>query len=204
MSYRRSPHPTCEAKRLLLCDVRPIPNSPTQSLLRKTDLCPTRCIYCDIWKLALIVSSRQNRGSNQSTPTSASPQSPRQTYSFQPWSEYDQALKTIESGHHLQRARVSSIISICTVKGAEESEGLRIAHDRCLSAVFDLMRQERALQRQMVLQREMLEKEARERDEAIREWRERELERDYGHGYSRRGNSHSVESRRASEVSCAM
>lgn len=137
---------SCKAKRLLLRDIRPTPNSPSQSLLRKSDLCPHRCIYCDIWKLALIVYSRQNQ--NRSTPTSpSSPElSPSRQY-HQPQysttpsphgcisssspspSSYAQALQTLESAHHLQRARLSSILSICTVPGAEESEGLRVAHD---------------------------------------------------------------------------
>lgn len=193
---------TCKAKHLLLRDIRPAPNSQSQFLLRKADLCSIRCIYCDIWKLALLVSSRHSRSQNRSTPTSpclsdfyASPP---------PVSDYEKALKSIESGHHLQRARLSSIISICTVEGAEESEGLRIAHDRCLGAVFELMRQERALQRQILLQRENSEREAVERDQEIREWRDRQRERDGGHGYrARQVEFNWSESRRGSEVSCA-
>lgn len=54
--------------------------------------------------------------------------------------------KTIDASFQTQRARLASILSICTVDGAEESEGLRIAHDRCLSSVTDLMKQKSTLQ----------------------------------------------------------
>ncbi len=214
----------CKAKRLLLRDIRPTPNSRNQSLLRKSDLCPKQCIYCDIWKLALLVYSRPTQPTSKpNTPTSSSPTSfPTRQQSqpsyYSPYSsptspyppnDHQQSLKTVEAGHTLQRAQLSSILSICTVEGAEESEGLRIAHDRCLGAVLELVRKERAIRREMQLQRETEEQEeqdqrervARQR-EAMRERREREFEHRFagdGCGYAsmRRAGAGLV-------VSCAM
>ena len=42
-------------------------------------------------------------------------------------------------------------MSICTVEGADECDGLRLAHDRCLGSVADLMEQERMLESQIVM-----------------------------------------------------
>lgn len=56
----------------------------------------------------------------------------------------------IEAQFTTQRARLASIMSICTVEGAEESEGLRVAHDRCLSTVKQLLYQERVLEDTLV------------------------------------------------------
>lgn len=209
-SHQRSAHPFCKAKRLLLRDIRPTPNSQSQYLLRKADICPSRCIYCDIWKLALLVYSRQNQQPNSPTSPLTS-QQPNSRSSQTPKNGYERAMKSLESAHHVQRTCLSSIISICTVDGAEESEGLRVAHDRCLASVLELLRQERTLQRQMTAQRANAERELREkeREREIREWRESQIrewrERDYGYGYeARRTSATGVESRRASAVSCAM
>lgn len=225
--HQRSPssHSRCKAKRLLLRDIRPTANSHNQSLLRKSDICPKQCIYCDIWKLALLVYSRQSQPTSKpNTPTTPSfptrHQSQTSYYSPRPSptspyppNDYQQSLKTLEAGHTLQRAQLSSILSICTVEGAEECEGLRIAHDRCLRAVWELVRRERAIRRDMLLQREeeeqeqaQAERDRREREarqrEAMRERREREFEYRYagdgcGYGSMRRGSGGLV-------VSCAM
>jgi hypothetical protein len=205
MPHQRSAYLSCKARNFLLRDIRPTPNSQSQYLLRKADLCPIQCIYCDIWKLALLVASRQNQSQSKNTPTSPSPQQ-RYYSSSSPSSpssttKYEEALKSIESGHHLQRARLSSIISICTAEGAEESEGLRIAHGRCLSAVFELIRQERAVHRQIQLQGEREERESRDRDREIREWRERDCG---NRAMWSNANQHYGERRRGSSVvSCA-
>lgn len=119
----------------------------------------------------------------------------------------------MEAGHTLQRAQLSSILSICTVEGAEESEGLRIAHDRCLGAVLELVRRERAIRREMVQEEEREEQEEQDRREREirqreamvkreRERREREFEYRYagescGYGSLKRGSGGVV-------VSCAM
>lgn len=201
MPRPRPSHPRCKAKQLLLRDIRPTPNSQNQNLLRKTDICSSRCIYCDIWKLALLVYSRQNQSQHPNSLTS--PSSPQHSASY-PASDYAKAVKSIESAHHLQRTHLSSIISICTFEGAEESEGLRVAHERCLSTVLDLLRQERALQRQMVVLQEKSEREARERQREIREWRERDYAYAYAYGDSKAHASQSPgESWGGSEVSCA-
>jgi hypothetical protein len=224
--HPRLPRPSpCKAKNLLLRSIRPIPNSPSQTLLRKSDLCPSKCIYCDIWKLALLVSSRQNTpSSTNNSPTSPSfPPSqtqqhhqqrgssqtcPRTPSSPRPTTPQHQAFKSLESAYTLQRARLSSIISICTVEGAEECTGLRVAHDRCLAAVLELVRKERTLLRQQE-ETEIARQMERERaDREVRAWRERERERDrecgygYGYGYGY-GDSYATRAS-ANTVSCAM
>lgn len=162
---------TCKAKCLLLRSIRPHPSSPqTQSLLRKTDLCPQTCIYCDIWKLALLVYARHPQSTAPSTPTT--PDMPTSPHYFHSSHEHahERTLKAIESSHTLQRARLNSIISICTVEGAEESEGLRVAHDRCLHAVLGLIRQERAVLREM----QAWQSEKTDRERQVREWHQQQ------------------------------
>ncbi|ERF72345.1 hypothetical protein EPUS_06101 [Endocarpon pusillum Z07020] len=223
--HQRTPHHSrCKAKRLLLRDIRPTPNSRNQSLLRKSDLCPKQCIYCDIWKLALLVYSRQAQPTSKpNTPTTPSFPTRQQSQSYYsprpsptspyPPNDHQQALRAVEAGHTLQRAQLSSILSICTVEGAEESEGLRIAHDRCLGAVLELVRRERAIRREMSQEEEReeqeeqdrRERESRQREAMLkreRERREREFEYRYagescGYGSLRRGSGGVV-------VSCAM
>jgi hypothetical protein len=56
------------------------------------------------------------------------------------------SVKAIQAAFQAQRARLASILSICTVDGADECDGLRLAHDRCLRSVTDLMNKERILQ----------------------------------------------------------
>lgn len=210
MSYSRQSHPSkgrnylssCKAKCLLLRDIRPVPQTQTQNLLQKSDLCSHQCIYCDIWKLALLVYSRvpNAASSSPSTPRANTPQQQFSRYTLNPEYEHERGLKTIEAAYHQQRTRLSSIISICTVEGAEESEGLRAAHDRCLAAVYDLIRQERSLNAQM--------KERQMREWQVRNWtqqqeqqqqQQQQRERDCGYGARRVG-----ESKRSSVVSCAM
>jgi hypothetical protein len=230
--YPKMPHPTppsrsnsrhlaCKAKHLLLRSIRPTPANRNNTLLRASDLCQHKCIYCDIWKLALLVYSRApstttptnspatspstSRFNTLVTPNFSQTGAPRTTEEY----EYERSLKAIEAGHHQQRTHLSSILSICTVSGAEESEGLRVAHDRCLSAVLDLIRQERALNRQWEQrEKERMQREREVRDWAQRQWEMESRERDWGcvYGYRRGSNSYGygAESRRGSVVSCAM
>jgi hypothetical protein len=238
--HRSSHHTSCKAKHLLLRDIRPLPHTSSQGLLRKADLCPRTCIYCDIWKLALLVYSRQIRTPTSPTSPRTPPNSPyNYYYSSSPSSStssssssssssthntYTSALKTIESNYVHQRARLNSILSICTADGAEESEGLRIAHDRCLTTVLDLVRQERALRRQWREEEEEEERERererqwevsrerqrREREREVREWLDRESAsasaKDCGFGARRRAAEQEDMFRRrgSSVVSCAM
>lgn len=45
-----------------------------------------------------------------------------------------------------EQFKLQSIMSICTAEGAEESMGLRMAHDRCLETVAQLLQQEETLE----------------------------------------------------------
>ena len=59
-----------------------------------------------------------------------------------------------------------------------------MAHDRCLSAVLELLRQERALQRQAQQhQQQQMMMLQRERESELMGWRQREMDRDGGYGY---------------------
>ena len=111
-------------------------------------VCPYRCIYCDVWKLATLIFTRiplSNKSVISSSPKphrSSRAESPthRETY------DWECSERMIDAQFQTQRARLASIMSICTVEGADEVEGLRIAHDRCLTSVKQLMYQERVLE----------------------------------------------------------
>jgi hypothetical protein len=101
---------------------------------------PSRCIYCDIWKLATLICShiplsfrhtslaklRRHSISGSQGPTDG-------IY------EYEQNEKVIEAQFQTQKVRMSSIMGISIVEWAQECEGLRLAHDRCLDSVMDLL-----------------------------------------------------------------
>lgn len=154
---------TCTSKSALLKGLRPLFANQqqvvaTQKVLSKA--CTIACIYCDIWRLAALIAThvplaaRYNLRSSSptSSPISSTPSSP----TFSPISRTNSestlyphvlsASKKIEAQLQTQRSRLSSILSICTVSGVEECEGLRIAHDRCSAAVEDLLDQEEDLE----------------------------------------------------------
>lgn len=174
----------CKPYILLHRDIRPSTASQTKYNVRRSDICSHSCIYCDIWKLGLLVSSRAPTSPDGfSTPTTTttttnprpfslhfSPSQPtappRATASSE--AEYQIQLKAFDSAYFSERMRFKAILSICTANGASESEGLRAAHDRCLATVLDLLRRERALEKRMVLVRE---REAdREREAVFGNW----------------------------------
>jgi hypothetical protein len=130
--------PQCPARKLLLRGCQP--NIQTSQIAAGP--CPTECIFCDIWQLASLVQSH--------TPLtlrsrSASPNSRASS----PSSDVERSLRSLEQQFQIQRARLASILSICVVDGAEESEGLRLAHDRCLGAVTSLLNQLAILEQMM-------------------------------------------------------
>ena len=127
--------------------MRGIKPQPEQRI--QCGICPGRCIFCDIWKLASLIFARVPisqkyaaslspkrlyRSSRADSPTH------RETFDWEPTE------RMIEAQFQSQRARLASIMSICTVDGAEESEGLHMAHDRCLSSVQELLYQEKVLE----------------------------------------------------------
>jgi hypothetical protein len=122
--------PHCPARKLLLRGCRP--NVQTSQIA--AGLCPTECIFCDIWQLASLVQSH-----TPLTPRSRS--SLPNSRASSPSSDVERSLRSLEQQFQTQRARLASILSICVVDGAEESEGLRLAHDRCLGAVTSLLNQ---------------------------------------------------------------
>lgn len=115
-------------------------------------ICSNRCIYCDIWKLATLIFTRiplNIKYASSSSPKahrSARADSPthRETY------DWEASERMIEAQFQTQRARLASIMSICTVEGADEVEGLRMAHDRCLGSVKQLLYQEKVLEETIV------------------------------------------------------
>lgn len=111
-------------------------------------VCSSHCIYCDIWKLATLIFTRiplANKYEAASPPKlhrSARADSPTHQDTY----DWEASERMIDAQFQTQRARLASIMSIATVEGADESEGLRIAHDRCLGSVKQLLYQERVLE----------------------------------------------------------
>ena len=137
----------CKYRKALLRGFRPSP----QNQKAICGVCPNRCIYCDIWKLATLVYSHapaalksQSRQSSSSSTLSRS----SSTASNSSDSGDEMSTKAIQAAFQAQRARLASILSICTVEGADECDGLRLAHDRCLMSVTDLINKEGMLQEQ--------------------------------------------------------
>jgi hypothetical protein len=138
---------SCKYRKALLRGFRP--SAQNQKAL--SGVCPNRCIYCDIWKLATLVychapaalRSHSRQSSSSSTLSRSS-----STASNSSESDDEMSTKAIQAAFQAQRARLASILSICTVEGADECDGLRLAHDRCLMSVTDLINKERMLQEQ--------------------------------------------------------
>lgn len=139
----------CKYRKALLRGFRP--SAQNQKVIY--GVCPSRCIYCDIWKLATLVychapaalksPSRQSSSSSSSTLSRSSSSASNSSDS-----EDEMSIKAIQAAFQAQRARLASILSICTVEGADECDGLRLAHDRCLMSVMDLINKDRVLQEQ--------------------------------------------------------
>ncbi|KAL2429606.1 hypothetical protein ABEF95_008105 [Exophiala dermatitidis] len=136
------------------------------------------CIYCDIWKLATLIASHVPlsarydlcTGTPVNSPASSAPSSPTaseasiipflaasRTMTLPlsrsrsiPYAHLVAACKRIEAQFQTQRCQLNSILSICTVTGADQTEGLRMAHDRCSAAVEDLLDQEEELEESLL------------------------------------------------------
>lgn len=131
---------SCRSKQALLRGIHPSPHQKIQC-----GVCTSRCIFCDIWKLATLVTTHVPLSSRYSTtPSRLQRQSSNQCY------DYERSEQMIEAQFNTQRARLASIMSICTVDGAEQSDGLRMAHDRCLGTVKDLLYQEAVLEEALI------------------------------------------------------
>lgn len=152
---------TCTSKPALLKGLRPVLSTQqqvaaTQKIL--SSACSSSCIYCDIWKLATLIASHVPlsarydliTGTPSHSPTSSRPSSPVLSSTISeassPYASIVSASKKIEAQFQTQRSQLSSILSICTVSGAEQTEGLRMAHSRCSAAVEDLLDQEEELE----------------------------------------------------------
>jgi hypothetical protein len=70
--------------------------------------------------------------------------------SITPYGHILSASRKIEAHLQTQRSRLSSILSICTVSGADEFGGLKMAHDRCAAAVEELLDQEEDLEEMLL------------------------------------------------------
>lgn len=131
----------CMAKHALRQGLRPL--SQTGSL--RCGVCLRRCIFCDIWKLAILLSTRYSglmrrksrRGDNVCHPSPGTSASYSATKAI-----------TLETQFQLERARLGSIISMCTVEGVEDYNGLRIARDQCLHSVQNLISQSYMMEHQ--------------------------------------------------------
>lgn len=132
--------PRCQSKQALMRGLRP---SPQQKI--HCAVCRRVCIFCDIWKLASLVYTHVPLSCRYSTTPDQ-----LQRLSSEPSYDYARAEKAIEAAFSTEQFRLSSIMSICTVEGAEESDGLRIAHDRCLMTVKELLYQEALLEEALI------------------------------------------------------
>jgi hypothetical protein len=131
---------SCKSRQALMRGLRP---NAQQKIV--CGVCPTRCIYCDIWKLATLIFTRVPLTSKYtSSPRSRSSRadSPPHRDVF----DWETSERMIDAQFQTQRARLASIMSICTVEGADAADGLRVAHDRCLGSVKELLYQERVLE----------------------------------------------------------
>ena len=138
---------SCKYRKALLRGFRPSP----QNQKAVCGVCPSRCIYCDIWKLATLVYSHAPaalRSPTRQSSSSLTLSRSSSTASNSSDSGDEMSTKAIQAAFQAQRARLASILSICTVEGADECDGLRLAHDRCLMSVTDLINKERMLQEQ--------------------------------------------------------
>jgi hypothetical protein len=134
----------CRSKQALLSGLRPHPEQKIQC-----GVCTRRCIFCDIWKLATLISTRipiSQRYASTLSPRSQHRSSRADSPTHQETFDWMPTERMIEAQFQTQRARLSSIMSICTVEGADQSEGLRMAHDRCLGSVKQLLYQESILE----------------------------------------------------------
>jgi hypothetical protein len=136
----------CRSKQALLRGLRP---HPSQKL--NCGDCRRECIFCDIWNLAVHVYTRTPLSKKYGTTQpkqqqSARASSPTHRETF----DWETSERMIEVQFQQQRVRLASIMSICTVEGAEESEGLHVAFERCLASVQQLVYQERVLEDTLV------------------------------------------------------
>lgn len=122
----------CVAKQAMRRGLRP----SAQNVIR--GVCSKSCIFCDIWRLAQVIATHVPLSTRYSA--SVAHRNP----------DLARGEKMIEAQLQTQRARVASIMSICTVEGAEESEGLHMAYDRCLENIQDLLYQEEYIEEKFI------------------------------------------------------
>ncbi|EXJ56072.1 hypothetical protein A1O7_09003 [Cladophialophora yegresii CBS 114405] len=156
---------TCRAKPALFRGLKPVFTTPQQASATKkiiSSACSRPCIYCDIWKLAALIASHSplsarynlSTGTPTNSPISSAASSPVSTSPLSrsptPYCSIIKASKRIDAQFQTQRSQLNSILSICAVAGADAEEGLRMAHDRCASAVEDLLDQEEDLEEELL------------------------------------------------------
>jgi len=146
----------CKSRTALLRGLRP---SPKQTATYTCTSNVEDCIFCSIWQLASFVSSRislmqrypsctKSDRCNSPLPHSNSIHHETDTY------DWESSARVIEAHFQTVRTKLGSIMSICTVEGAEESEGLYIAYERCLNTIEDLVYQENVLEKTLIRQQQ--------------------------------------------------
>ena len=136
---------SCKSRQAILRGLRP---NAQQKVV--CGICTSRCIYCDIWKLASLIFTRiplSNKYINSSSKSSHSSRSSRSSSpTHRETYDWEASERMIDAQFQSERARLASIMSFCTVDGADETGGLRMAHNRCLTSVQQLLYQERVLE----------------------------------------------------------
>ncbi|KAI9878044.1 MAG: hypothetical protein M1823_007013, partial [Watsoniomyces obsoletus] len=110
---------SCPSRQAILRGLRP--NTQQRVVCA---VCPGRCIYCDIWKLATLIFTRIPL-SNKST---SSPKLHRSSRADSPTHrevfDWEASERLIDAQFQTQRARLASMMSFCTVDAEEAVEGL--------------------------------------------------------------------------------
>ena len=145
----------CKSQIALLRGLRPSTQKTT------TYTCSSNvedCIFCSIWQLSSFVTSRIPLTQRYPTLTSYTPNSPlprsNSIHHESDTYDWESSVRVIEAHFQSVRTKLNSIMSICTVEGAEDSEGLYIAYERCLNTVEDLVYQENVLEKTLVKQQQ--------------------------------------------------
>jgi hypothetical protein len=128
---------SCTAQTALCRGLRP---SANQKVTFK--VCSSRCIFCDIWRLATLVATHVPFSCRYSVATLYVSQA--QILEFQ------RIEKRIQAQFQTQRVQLAGIMSMCTFDDAINSQGFRKAYSKCYNAIQQLLCEEADLEDQYV------------------------------------------------------
>lgn len=106
------------------------------------DICSSKCIFCNIWRLATLVATHVPISNRYS----ASPIYRSHGQDF----EIQQIEKRIQAQLQTQRVQLAGLMSMCTFDDAINSSGFRKAYSKCYTAIQNLLCQEADLEDRFV------------------------------------------------------